>query len=199
MFMKWDRTTPLSDIKASEIMAFGYKTKETQVIAAISSLQDKVANSVIQVPVTQPHILNKIGLRNAPKPLDLHKRTVGKTSAQNQFAQMQVLFAQKRGASAARLNQRDVDFVYDEKLDKKVLKTLSRGRPDVNIVDSSGRSIKTEFDRPPAPRAFHHARQLLDANPNADVWLLTLDDIDESDDLMKVITANRKAVDSYNP
>lgn len=41
--------------------------------------------------------------------------------------------------------------------------------------------------------------QLLDANPNADVWLLTLDDIDESDDLMKVITANRKAVDSYNP
>ena len=199
VFMKWDRTTPLSDIKASEIMAFGYKTKETQVIAAISSLQDKVANSVIQVPVTQPHILNKIGLRNAPKPLDLHKRTVGKTSAQNQFAQMQALFAQKRGASAARLNQRDVDFVYDEKLDKKVLKTLSRGRPDVNIVDSSGRSIKTEFDRPPAPRAFHHARQLLDANPNADVWLLTLDDIDESDDLMKVITANRNAVDSYNP
>ena len=194
VFMKWDRTTPLSDIKASEIMAFGYKTKETQVIAAISSLQDKVANSVIQVPVTQPHILNKIGLRNAPKPLDLHKRTVGKTSAQNQFAQMQALFAQKRGASAARLNQRDVDFVYDEKLDKKVLKTLSRGRPDVNIVDSSGRSIKTEFDRPPAPRAFHHARQLLDANPNADVWLLTLDDIDESDDLMKVITANRNAV-----
>ena len=199
VFMKWDRTTPLSDIKASEIMAFGYKTKETQVIAAISSLQDKVANPVIQVPVTQPHILNKIGLRNAPKPLDLHKRTVGKTSAQNQFAQMQALFAQKRGASAARLNQRDVDFVYDEKLDKKVLKTLSRGRPDVNIVDSSGRSIKTEFDRPPAPRAFHHARQLLDANPNADVWLLTLDDIDESDDLMKVITANRNAVDSYNP
>ncbi|MHC9552778.1 hypothetical protein ACQQ63_05330 [Corynebacterium diphtheriae] len=82
---------------------------------------------------------------------------------------------------------------------KKILQTTSRGRPDVNIVDSSGRSVKTEFDRPPAPRTFHHARQLLDANPNADVWLLTLDDTDESNDLMKVITANRNAVDSYNP
>lgn len=31
------------------------------------------------------------------------------------------------------------------------------------------------------------------------MWLLTLDDIDESDELMKVIKANREAVDDYTP
>ncbi|MGX1739811.1 hypothetical protein [Corynebacterium flavescens] len=199
VFMKWDRKSSLSEMKAADITSFGYETNEKNVAAAIVSLQDKIAKSVVQVPVTQPHILNSIQAKMAPKALNFRKRNVGQTAAQNQFAQMQAVLAAKKGALAVRLNQRDADFVFDSELGKEVLKTTSRGRPDVNIIDSFGRSIKTEFDRPPASRALHHARQQLDANPDADVWLLTLDDIDESDELMKVIKANREAVDNYTP
>lgn len=42
--------------------------------------------------------------------------------------------------------------------------------------------IETEFDRPPASRAPHHAQQQLDANPDAVVWLLTLDKLEEGPD-----------------
>lgn len=58
-------------------------------------------------------------------------------------------------------------------------------------------SIKTEFDRPPASRAPHHAQQQLDANPDAVIWLLRLDIIGESSEMGKVIKANRDGVDNY--
>lgn len=197
VFMKWDRITPLSELKPTDIPSFGFETTSERVASAISSLEKTIKNSVIEVPVTEPHILNGINLRNAPKALDITKRTVGKTSAQNQFAQVQAMLARERDAKVVRLNQRDTGFFPDPKSGEEVLKTTSRGRPDVNIIDASGRSIKTEFDRPPASRALHHAQQQLDANPNADVWLLTLDNIDENHELMQVITANRNKIDDY--
>lgn len=199
VFMKWDRKTPLKEMKFSDIMGIGYKTEDKQFEAAIDTLQNKIEASVIQVPVNQPHILNNIPLWRAPKALDLRKRKVGRTPAQDQFAQVQAITAKKRKAQEVRVNQRDAEFFTNPETGKRELKTTSRGRPDVNIIDKDGNSIKTEFDRPPASRALHHARQQLDANPGADVWLLTLDDIDESDDLMKVIVANRKDIENYKP
>ena len=80
---------------------------------------------------------------------------------------------------------------------RETLKTTSRGRPDLNIPREDGVSIKTEFDRPPASRAPHYAQQQLDANPDAVIWLLTLDKLDESSELWKVIKANRDGVDNY--
>ncbi|VZH84441.1 hypothetical protein [Corynebacterium rouxii] len=52
-------------------------------------------------------------------------------------------------------------------------------------------------DRPPASRALYHAQQQLDANPDAVIWLLTLDKLEESSELWKVIKANRDGVDNY--
>ena len=178
-------------------MAFGYKTAPSKIDATISSLQRKIEHSAIEVPVSQPHILNSIGLRKAPNPLDVKKRTVGLTPAQNQFAQTQAILAKGRDGLIARINQRDADYFLDSETGQKALKTTSRGRPDLNIVHEDGVSIKTEFDRPPASRAPYHAQQQLDANPDAVIWLLTLDKLDESSELWKVIKANRDGVDNY--
>lgn len=197
VFMKWDRKTPLSKVNPRIFTDFGYKTPPTKVKQAIGTLQTKIEHSAIEVPVSQSHILNSIGLRKAPDPLDIKKRTVGLTPAQNQFAQTQAILAKERDGLIARINQRDADYFLDPETGQKALKTTSRGRPDLNILDENGVSIKTEFDRPPASRAPHHAQQQLDANPDADIWLLTLDNLDESSELWKVIKANRDGVDDY--
>ncbi|MDK4233723.1 hypothetical protein QPX36_11010, partial [Corynebacterium accolens] len=197
VFMKWNRTKSLKEMDPQYFMAFGYKTAPSKIDATISSLQRKIEHSAIEVPVSQPHILNSIGLRKAPNPLDVKKRTVGLTPAQNQFAQTQAILAKGRDGLIARINQRDADYFLDSETGQKALKTTSRGRPDLNIVHEDGVSIKTEFDRPPASRAPYHAQQQLDANPDAVIWLLTLDKLDESSELWKVIKANRDGVDNY--
>ncbi|QRJ58667.1 hypothetical protein GWO64_004710 [Corynebacterium macginleyi] len=87
--------------------------------------------------------------------------------------------------------------MFDPSAGKAELSVTSRGRPDLNFVYKNGKTNKTEFDRPPVSRALRHAQQQLDANPDADIWLLTLDNIDESSELGKVIKANRDGVDNY--
>lgn len=197
VFMKWDRKTPLNKVNLGVFTDFGYNTPLNKVKQAIGTLQTKIEHSAIEVPVSQSHILNSTGLRKAPDPLDIKKRTVGLTPAQNQFAQTQAILAKERDGLMARINQRDADYFLDLETGQKTLKTTSRGRPDLNILHEDGVSIKTEFDRPPASRALHHAQQQLDANPDAVIWLLTLDKLEESSELWKVIKANRDGVDNY--
>ncbi|WP_284630620.1 hypothetical protein [Corynebacterium accolens] len=129
--MKWNRTKSLKEMDPQYFMAFGYKTAPSKIDATISSLQRKIEHSAIEVPVSQPHILNSIGLRKAPNPLDVKKRTVGLTPAQNQFAQTQAILAKGRDGLIARINQRDADYFLDSETGQKALKTTSRGRPGV--------------------------------------------------------------------
>ncbi|MEJ4107178.1 hypothetical protein [Corynebacterium accolens] len=195
--MKWDRRTPLNEVDPKIFTDFGYKTPPSKLKQTVGTLQAKIEYSTIEVPVNKPHILNKIGIVTPPRSLDIRNRKVGLTPSQNQFAQVQAMLAEKKAEVTVRLNQRDVDYVLNPSTGKTELSVTSRGRPDLNFIYKNGRSIKTEFDRPPASRVLRHAQQQLDANPDADIWLLTLDNIDESSELGKVIKANRDGVDNY--
>ena len=83
------------------------------------------------------------------------------------------------------------------------MQVTSRGRPDLNDVRTGQKSIKTELESPGSPRGLGHVEQQLDADPEAEVWLLTLGPLDPNNHreakLLEVIEENRDDIESYVP
>lgn len=202
VYMKWDKRSELSSIKPGDVNAFGYQSNEDQIAAAIKSLGEKIESSKSTIKLSSPDRRNDIELRPAPKALDLRQRKVGRTDAQNKFAQTLAILAEKRG-STPRIDQRDASYILDPATGKAELQVTSRGRPDLNDVRPGQKSIKTELESPGSPRGIGHVEQQLDADPEAEVWLLTLGPLDPNNHreskLLKVIEQNRRDVENYVP
>lgn len=83
------------------------------------------------------------------------------------------------------------------------MQVTSRGRPDLNDVRPGQKSIKTELESPGSPRGLGHVEQQLDADPEAEVWLLTLGPLDPNNHreakLLEVIEENRDDIENYVP
>lgn len=116
-------------------------------------------------------------------------------------AQADALISKRVHGAEVRLNQRDTYFrQVDDGMGKMVFEevTTSRGRPDLNLwftKEGRGISTKIEYDLPSSPRGIGHAMAAFDANPEAQVLLLTAGGPGTlSGDVRKVIEANLEAV-----
>lgn len=111
-------------------------------------------------------------------------------------------FAEKRGSTPS-IDQRDTSYIWDPATGKVELQVTSHGQPDLNDVRQGAESIKTELESPGSPRGLGYVEQQLDADLEAEVWLLTLGPLDPNNHreskLLKVIEQNRRDVENHVP
>ncbi|MEL4153593.1 ALF repeat-containing protein [Corynebacterium bovis] len=177
VFQRWDKTRELSE-GAIDKFSEGYPVPNN-LKGVIASLEEKITKHDIEIKA--PHRLNQgidpssptgdLDLLNAAK----QERKIAQDLYQNVMAAAEIRFARSNGAAFARLNQRDISMV--KKLANQVYERVarSRGRPDVATASKEGDvNVKIEFDTKSSNRGIGHAEQLLDADPNAKVFLVEL-------------------------
>ncbi|MDK8511813.1 hypothetical protein QP948_10495, partial [Corynebacterium bovis] len=171
----------------------------------VESLKAKITKHDIEIKA--PHRLNQ-GIDPAKPTDDLglvgasnKKRTVGGDKYQNVMAEAEVRLVKQWLGGGARMDQRDVSFLkkVSDGLFEKILR--SRGRPDVaSKVDDKAVDVKIEFDTKSSNRGIGHAEQLLDADPNAKVFLVELTSGNDgsllSKELREVLDANAPAFEA---
>ncbi|MEJ4097825.1 hypothetical protein [Corynebacterium bovis] len=177
VFQRWDKTRELSEA-AIDRFPEGHKLPD-DIGGIVESLKAKITKHDIEIKA--PHRLNQgidpasptrdLGLLNAAE----QERKIAQDRYQNVMAAAEIRFARSNGAAFARLNQRDISMV--RKLANQVYERVarSRGRPDVATASEKGDvNVKIEFDTKSSNRGIGHAEQLLDADPNAKVFLVEL-------------------------
>lgn len=206
VYMRWNKKKPLAELTSNDLAQRelrGYPLP-LEIDPVIDSLKRKVRTEEIRVD--GPHRLNDSaakGLKetSSPDPLPLDTRNVSRDEMQNKLAQADALISKRVHGAEVRLNQRDTYFrQVDDGMGKMVFEevTTSRGRPDLNLwftKEGRGISTKIEYDLPSSPRGIGHAMAAFDANPEAQVLLLTAGGPGTlSGDVRKVIEANLEAV-----
>ncbi|MFE1514492.1 hypothetical protein ACFWIG_07535, partial [Corynebacterium bovis] len=174
VFQRWDKTRELGE-DAIDKFSEGYAVPKN-LKGVIASLEAKITKHDIEIKA--PHRLNQgIDPSSPTGDLDLlnaaqQERKIAQDLYQNVMAAAEIRFARANGAAFARLNQRDISMV--RKLANQVYERVarSRGRPDVATASKKGDvNVKIEFDTKSSNRGIGHAEQLLDADPNAKVFL----------------------------
>lgn len=208
VFMRWDKQRPLIDINAKDILRVdlveGYPLPpESSLHPVIDSLKSKIRFQ--DVTVDGPHRLNDSAVKGlkedrAPDRLPFDSRKVSRDDMQNQLAQAEAMISKNAHGNAVRLNQRDTfATLVDDGKGGTILQEVatSRGRPDINLwaeAENNAKTTKIEYDLPSSNRGVGHAQAAFDANPDAQVLLLTAGGPRVfTGDIRKVIEANLAA------
>ncbi|MDN8578874.1 ALF repeat-containing protein [Corynebacterium bovis] len=200
VFQRWDKSQELSK-EAIDRFPGGHELPG-EIGDIVESLKAKITKHDIEIKA--PHRLNQ-GIDPSKPTRDLglvgksnKQRTIAQDPYQNVMAVAEIQFAKFKEARFARLNQRDISMV--RKLANKTYERVarSRGRPDVATASKEGDvNVKIEFDTKSSNRGIGHAEQLLDADPNAKVFLVELTSGKDgsllSKELREVLDANAPA------
>ncbi len=102
--------------------------------------------------------------RAAPEAKKIIGRKIGLSAAQNQRVEADALLAKSLGATDIRINQWQVSAGG---------KVVGINRPDLQYT-LGGRRIYLEYDTEMSARGVDHFRRILANDPDADIWLITM-------------------------